>query len=277
MHATRGRAQGATATPGSRRSTTSSSPAISCTSTARPVDSARVIVLKRRRPTRSPSARRVSPRRRATGGARSAAGSQRTDRAVAVPPRRLEHGRRDLRRVPPDETARGAGLRPDRSPPRRAVRRPRLGDRAGGWSGAARRGSGDRHDRRWTRSSVSTSSTVRRGSSRGCSTSISRVSWSSSVCTSRPTRAASRRCSIGGNVANNSGGPHCLAEGVTASHVLAVEVVLPDGTLTMLGGEDPEPRATTCAGRSSAARACSASPPRCASSSRRTRRRCARC
>jgi glycolate oxidase subunit GlcD len=56
-----------------------------------------------------------------------------------------------------------------------------------------------------------------------------------------PDPSSQQTCSIGGNVANNSGGPHCLAEGVTASHVLAVEVVLPDGTLTTLGGEDPEP------------------------------------
>lgn len=56
-----------------------------------------------------------------------------------------------------------------------------------------------------------------------------------------PDPSSQQTCSIGGNVANNSGGPHCLADGVTASHVLAVEVVLPDGTLTILGGEDPEP------------------------------------
>lgn len=56
-----------------------------------------------------------------------------------------------------------------------------------------------------------------------------------------PDPSSQQTCSIGGNIANNSGGPHCLAEGVTASHVHAVEVVLPDGTLTVLGGEDPEP------------------------------------
>ncbi len=56
-----------------------------------------------------------------------------------------------------------------------------------------------------------------------------------------PDPSSQQTCSIGGNVANNAGGPHCLAEGVTASHVLAVEVVLPDGTVTVLGGEDPEP------------------------------------
>ena len=56
-----------------------------------------------------------------------------------------------------------------------------------------------------------------------------------------PDPSSQQTCSIGGNVANNSGGPHCLAEGVTNAHILAVEVVLPDGTVTVLGGEDPEP------------------------------------
>lgn len=41
---------------------------------------------------------------------------------------------------------------------------------------------------------------------------------------------------IGGNVANNSGGPHCLAYGVTSNHVLGMEVVLADGTISWLGG-----------------------------------------
>jgi glycolate oxidase len=56
-----------------------------------------------------------------------------------------------------------------------------------------------------------------------------------------PDPSSQQTCSIGGNVANNSGGPHCLSEGVTAAHVLALEVVLPDGSVTVLGGEDPEP------------------------------------
>jgi glycolate oxidase len=42
-------------------------------------------------------------------------------------------------------------------------------------------------------------------------------------------------CSIGGNVAENSGGAHCLKYGFTTTHVLALEVVLPDGTLAHLG------------------------------------------
>jgi len=56
-----------------------------------------------------------------------------------------------------------------------------------------------------------------------------------------PDPSSQQTCSIGGNVANNAGGPHCLADGVTAAHILAVEVVLPDGSLTMLGGEEPDP------------------------------------
>jgi glycolate oxidase len=56
-----------------------------------------------------------------------------------------------------------------------------------------------------------------------------------------PDPSSQQTCSIGGNVANNSGGPHCLADGVTSAHIHAVEVVLPDGSVTELGGEDPEP------------------------------------
>ena len=47
-------------------------------------------------------------------------------------------------------------------------------------------------------------------------------------------------CSIGGNVAENSGGVHCLKYGVTSNHVLELEVVLPDGTITRLGSAMPE-------------------------------------
>jgi glycolate oxidase len=56
-----------------------------------------------------------------------------------------------------------------------------------------------------------------------------------------PDPSSQQSCSIGGNVATNSGGPHCLAYGVTSTHVLAVEVVLADGEVTVLGGLDPEP------------------------------------
>ncbi len=50
-------------------------------------------------------------------------------------------------------------------------------------------------------------------------------------------------CSIGGNVAENSGGVHCLKYGVTSNHVLGLEVVLPDGSVTRFGSslaETPE-------------------------------------
>jgi len=43
-------------------------------------------------------------------------------------------------------------------------------------------------------------------------------------------------CSIGGNVAENSGGVHCLKYGVTNNHVLGLEVVMPDGSVVQLGG-----------------------------------------
>ena len=56
-----------------------------------------------------------------------------------------------------------------------------------------------------------------------------------------PDPSSQQSCSVGGNVANNSGGPHCLASGVTSAHVLAIEVVLPDGEVALLGGLDPEP------------------------------------
>ncbi len=51
-----------------------------------------------------------------------------------------------------------------------------------------------------------------------------------------PDPSSQQSCSVGGNVANNSGGPHCLLYGVTSAHVLAIEVVLPDGSLALLGG-----------------------------------------
>ena len=56
-----------------------------------------------------------------------------------------------------------------------------------------------------------------------------------------PDPSSQQVCTIGGNVANNSGGPHCLAYGVTNAHVAAIEVVLPSGDLAMLGGLDAEP------------------------------------
>ncbi|MEM8805843.1 MAG: FAD-binding protein, partial [Cyanobacteria bacterium P01_G01_bin.38] len=47
-------------------------------------------------------------------------------------------------------------------------------------------------------------------------------------------------CSIGGNIAENSGGVHCLKYGVTTNHVLGLKLVLPDGTVTDIGSAVPE-------------------------------------
>ncbi|MGB7859626.1 MAG: FAD-linked oxidase C-terminal domain-containing protein [Acidimicrobiia bacterium] len=55
-----------------------------------------------------------------------------------------------------------------------------------------------------------------------------------------PDPSSQSACTIGGNVANNSGGPHCLAEGSTTSHVLGLEVVLPGGEIVTLGGLAPD-------------------------------------
>ena len=56
-----------------------------------------------------------------------------------------------------------------------------------------------------------------------------------------PDPSSQQVCTIGGNLANNSGGPHCLAYGVTNAHIVAVEAVLPDGRIVSLGGLEAEP------------------------------------
>ncbi len=50
-----------------------------------------------------------------------------------------------------------------------------------------------------------------------------------------PDPSSQKACTIGGNVAENAGGPHCLAYGTTTNHVLGMEVVLEDGTVVNLG------------------------------------------
>ncbi len=47
-------------------------------------------------------------------------------------------------------------------------------------------------------------------------------------------------CTIGGNLAFNSGGAHCLKYGMTSNHVLGLKAVLPDGEVVQLGGESLE-------------------------------------
>jgi glycolate oxidase len=56
-----------------------------------------------------------------------------------------------------------------------------------------------------------------------------------------PDPSSQSACTIGGNVANNSSGPHCLAEGSTVNHVLAVEVVLAGGEVMTFGSQAPDP------------------------------------
>ncbi len=57
-----------------------------------------------------------------------------------------------------------------------------------------------------------------------------------------PDPSSQRACTVGGNIANNSGGPHCLKYGITASHVLGVQVVLPSGEVIWTGDGTPGPR-----------------------------------
>jgi glycolate oxidase len=55
-----------------------------------------------------------------------------------------------------------------------------------------------------------------------------------------PDPSSQQVSSIGGNVATNAGGPHCLAYGVTSAHVLALDVVLSDGSVIRVGSEGSE-------------------------------------
>jgi glycolate oxidase len=56
-----------------------------------------------------------------------------------------------------------------------------------------------------------------------------------------PDPSSQQVCTIGGNVAENSGGAHCLKYGFTVNHVTGLEVVLPDGELVELGGKGLDP------------------------------------
>jgi glycolate oxidase len=63
-----------------------------------------------------------------------------------------------------------------------------------------------------------------------------------------PDPSSQQACTIGGNVANNSGGPHTLKYGVTVNHVLGLEVVMPDGEIVWLGGKTRESHGYDLAG-----------------------------
>ena len=55
-----------------------------------------------------------------------------------------------------------------------------------------------------------------------------------------PDPSSQQVCSIGGNVAENSGGAHCLKYGFTVHHVLGLEAILPDGSRVRFGGAVPD-------------------------------------
>jgi glycolate oxidase subunit GlcD len=56
-----------------------------------------------------------------------------------------------------------------------------------------------------------------------------------------PDPSSQTACTVGGNVAENAGGPHCLKYGVTTNHIVALEVILPDGSVARLGSPQGEP------------------------------------
>ncbi len=55
-----------------------------------------------------------------------------------------------------------------------------------------------------------------------------------------PDPSSQKACTIGGNVAENAGGPHTLAYGVTSNHVTGLELVLPEGEVVRVGGKTAE-------------------------------------
>jgi glycolate oxidase len=56
-----------------------------------------------------------------------------------------------------------------------------------------------------------------------------------------PDPSSQKACTIGGNVAENSGGPHCLLYGMTTNHILGLEIVTVEGKRMWIGGANPDP------------------------------------
>ena len=129
-----------------------------------------------------------------------------TRRSSRVQPRSCASRRRPRRCRPACAVARRA---------RRPVRRPGLGHGLAGGAvpldGAGR----DRHDEDEPGARRSTRRPASRGSSPACSTSTSAAAVAHLGLHFAPDPSSQQSCSIGGNVATNSGGPHCLAYGVT--------------------------------------------------------------
>lgn len=55
-----------------------------------------------------------------------------------------------------------------------------------------------------------------------------------------PDPSSDAACTIGGNVAENAGGPHCLKYGVTLNHIISITAILPDGEIVTLGNPEGE-------------------------------------
>ncbi len=92
-----------------------------------------------------------------------------------------------------------------------------------------------------------------------------------------PDPSSQAACTIGGNVAENAGGPHCLKYGVTLNHVAGAHGRAPDGRSSRWAAPRASPGAMTCAACSWAARGASGSRPTSGCACSRSPRRCARC
>ena len=196
-----------------------------------------------------PGRRSGPPRGRSPGRAGQGPGAHRADRARPLPAGRLEHGGRPARssasRRPPRRCRPACG----RPPPRRPFVARGSGTGLAGGAVPLDGAGGDRHHE-------DEPGAVGRPRRPQCVGRARRAQ-------PRPDPAAGRRtalhfapdpssqqaCSVGGNVATNSGGPHCLAYGVTSAHVLAVEVVLPDGDGRRARRARPRARRARPAGR----------------------------
>ena len=144
----------------------------------------------------------------------------------------------------------------------RAVRRPRLRHRPVRRCPAACRGRAGRHLPDARRSSRSTAARPAGGGRAGRDQPARDPAAAPGGYYYAPDPSSQQVCSIGGNVAENSGGAHCLKYGFTTNHVLGVELVDARRRVVSSAARRPTPPATTCWARSSAARAPSASRPR---------------
>ena len=127
-----------------------------------------------------------------------------------------------------------------RGPSRALVRRPRERHRPGRRRDTGRRAARDRHDAdepgaRGRRRGPGRLGRARRAQPRPQSRGRAPAGLHYA-----PDPSSQQACTIGGNVATNAGGPHCLAAGVTSAHVLALDVVLADGSVARLGGLEPD-------------------------------------